>query len=228
MKKAFLTTLAALLAFSIQPLTAQLPNEGMAARIISARKANAALMQQYTWQSRTELIDNGETVDTRIDQVTYGPDGQLQHTLLNDDSSKKMPRGFLRKAIAEKKKEDVKKYLEGLRKVLDQYTLPTAGKVLDFLDQANIQAPDSNGLLQMTGNNVVSPGDQLIISTEAATRQTRKVEINTFYEGDAVTATATFKTLSSGLNHVEYAEIDIPAKSIKLLIQNYNYQNQNN
>ena len=78
--------------------------EGLAMRIAEARKANAAQMKQYSWQSRTELIDNGKVADTRIDSVTYGPNNQLQRTVLNDQSSP-LPRGFLRRRIGEGKGE---------------------------------------------------------------------------------------------------------------------------
>ena len=49
------------------------PNAAMAGRITEARKANAALMQQYSWTSRTEVIDQGQVKDLRLDAVTYGP-----------------------------------------------------------------------------------------------------------------------------------------------------------
>ena len=200
--------------------------EGLAARITEARKANAALMKQYSWQSRTELIDKEKVADTRIEAVSYGPNGQLQRTLLNDESAP-LPGGFLRRRIAEKEKEKVEKYLVGLRQLLDQYTLPTQGKVLDFVSGASLQAPDANGVLQLTGSSVVVPGDTLALSVLATTRQTRKAVITTTYEGDPVTATATFKTLPSGLTHLEFGEVDVPAKEMKLQLHNFNF-NQNN
>jgi hypothetical protein len=227
MKKNLCLFAALLLACGIQQITAQLANEGMAAKIIASRKANAALMKQYSWQSRTELKKDDKVEDIRIEQVLYGPDGELQRTVLNDEGGK-MPRGFLRKKIAEDREKDMKKYFGALRKRPDQYTLPTAGKVLDFLDGAKIQAPDGNGLMQLAGSNVVSPGDQFTIWVDATTHKTSKVQITTLLEGDEVTATVTFKTLNSGLNYAEFTEVEIPSKGIQLQIQNYNYVNQNN
>jgi hypothetical protein len=183
-------------------------------------------MKQYSWQSRTELIDKGKVADTRIEMVSYGPDAQLQRTLLNDEASS-LPRGFLRRRIAERERERVQKYLVGLRGLLDSYTLPTQGKMLDFVTAAQIQAPDGNGLLQLVGSSVVVPGDTLTLTIQAATRQTRKLTITTTFEGDQVTATASFKTLASGLNHLEFGEVEVPAKEMKLQLHNFNY-NQNN
>jgi hypothetical protein len=228
MKRILLTSLAAAIVLcGLQPVSAQPANAERAEKITAARKANGVLMHQYSWQSRTEVMNDGKVADIRIDQVMYGPNNQLQRTVLNDQGAK-MPSGFLRRKIAEKKEADMKKYFEGLHNLLDQYTLPTAGKVLDFLDQASIQAPDGNGLLELTGSNVVQPGDQFSVWVQASDHQMSKMQINTFLEGDEVTATVTFKTLTSGLNHMEFAEVQIPAKNISIQVQNYNYVNQNN
>jgi hypothetical protein len=226
MKKLLLLTVAVLACYRPQPSPGQVANEGLANQIIAARQKNAALMKQYSWNSRIELVDNGSVKDIRIEQVMYGPDGQLQRTLLNDQPSSH-PHGFLRKKIAEKEKEKVEKYFKGLRDVLDGYTLPSSGKVIDFLSQATIQAPDANGLLQFNGNNVVKPGDTLSMSIYAPTKQTRQMTVTTFFEEDLVNVTATFKTLSSGLTYVAFGEVDVPAKGLSLQVQHYDYINQN-
>ena len=223
-KSLFLGT--AMLFWAGSALLAQPAGEGLANRIIAAKKANAALMKQYSWSCREDFLENGKTLDTRIDSVSFGADGQPQRTVLNDDKAP-LPSGFLRRKIAEDKRADVEKYLVGLRKLLDQYTLPTAGKVLDFVSQTTIQAPDANGMLQLTGNGVVVPGDTLVLGIQAATQRTQKVQITTTFEGDPVTATASFKTLPSGLNHIEFAEVDVPAKGYKLQIHNYDYKQNN-
>jgi len=198
----------------------------MAVQITEARKANALLMHQYTWNQRTELLENGEIKDNRIEMVNYGPAGQLQRSLLNDQSAP-LPRGFLRRDIAEQKKQEMEQYLTGLRTLLDQYTLPTAGKVLDFMNQAVTTGPDASGLIVMTGNNVIVPADSLSVWTQAATKQTRKIQANTFYQGNVVQLTATFNTLPSGLNYMAYAEVTIPGKQMSIQVQNFDYNRSN-
>jgi len=197
-----------------------------AVQITEARKANAALMRQYTWNSRTEIIDQGQVKDTRIELVNYAPDGQLQRSLLNDQSAP-LPRGFLRRAIAEDKKKQMEEYLKGLQGLLEQYTLPTTGKILDFMMSAKISGPDASDLLSMTGNNVVLPGDSLTIWTDLRTRHTRRIQVNTIFQGDPVQLTATFNTLPSGLNYVAYAEATVPAKQLSVQVQNFDYHRPN-
>ncbi len=207
-------------------LPAQVANEGLANQIIAARQRNAALMKQYSWNCRTELSENGVPKDTRIDTVTFGPDGQPQHTLLNDQSNP-LPSGFFRRRLAEKEREKMEDYLKQLRTFLHQYTLPTAGAVINFISSTTISPPGPGGLLQLSGSGVVVPGDTVSLTVDAPTRQTRRMTIMTTFQGDEVTVTATFKTLTSGLNYPAYIQMNVPEKNLSVLIQNYDYINQN-
>lgn len=201
-------------------------NVNAAMQITEARKANAALMRQYTWNARSEIIEGGEVKDIRIELVNYSPDGQLQRSLVNDQESR-MPIGFLRRAIVEAKKEHLEKYLTGLRGLIEQYTLPTTGKILDFMNQATTSGPDAGGLFQMSGNSVVVAGDNFTVWTDARTRQTRRVQVTTFFQGDMVNLNATFETIPSGLNYMSYAEANVGAKQLSVQVQNFNYSRPN-
>jgi hypothetical protein len=207
---------------TIQAQSALSADANTAVKIVEARKANAALLRQYTWNSRTEIIVNGQVKDTRIELVQYGPGGNPQRTLLNDQGAP-LPFGFLRRAIAESERQQMQQYLTDLRGLLDQYTLPTAGKVLDFLTQATIAGIDPSGLVQMTGRNVVVPGDTLSIWTDIRTQQTRRVQVNSSYRGNPVNMTGTFQTLFGGPNYMAFAEVTVPAKQLSVQVQNYDY-----
>ena len=198
----------------------------MAVRVTEARQANAALMRQYTWTSRTEVMLQGQVKDIRIDAVNYGPGGQLQRNTVNDQSAP-LPFGFLRRRIAEAERQQVETYLMGLRDLLEQYTLPTAGKVQDFLNKATASGPDASGLFEMSGPNVVLPGDTFSLWLNPRTRHAQRVQVSTMFQGDPVNLTATFNTLPSGLNYVAYAEVTVPAKQISLQVQNFDYLRNN-
>ncbi len=212
-----------------QTIPAQTPQAAptnMAVRVTEARQANAALMRQYSWTSRTDVIDQGQVKDVRLDAVNYGPDGQLQRSVMNDQSAP-LPLGFLRRRIAEHERQKVEEYLTGLRGLLELYTLPTAGKVQDFMSKATASGPDAGGLFEMTGTNVVFPGDTFTLWVDPSARHVRKVQVSTAFQGDPVNLTATFKTLASGLNHVAYAEVTVPAKQLSVQVQNFDF-NRNN
>jgi hypothetical protein len=169
----------------------------------------------------------GQVKDTRIDLVNYGPDGKRMRSPLNDQSAP-LPRGFLRKAAAEDEKKKTEEYLAGLRGLLVQYTLSTTGKVLDFMEQAKVSGPYSQGLIHFTGNGVVVPGDSMTVSADMASRQTRRIAVNSSFQGDAVELTETFKTLAAGgLVYTAFAEVTVPAKQMTLQVQNFDYHRSN-
>jgi hypothetical protein len=219
--------LALLLATALLPtalLLAQAPNADLANRVIDARRKDAAKLQQYNWNSRTEIVVNGKVADIRVDLVNLGADGHPQRTLLNDTPAS-MPGGFVRKRVAEDKRKDLEKYLKGLSKLVDQYTLPSAGKVIDFMAAAQILPVTMEGktLLQVKGNSVVTDGDTLTITLDGQSFHTISLQISTFFESDPVTVTASYKLNAAGVNHLQYATAEIPGKEVTVMIHNYDY-----
>ncbi|MGA8893428.1 MAG: hypothetical protein WB493_17845 [Anaeromyxobacteraceae bacterium] len=197
-------------------------NAAKTVQIVQSRAANATLLKQYTWNERIDFLVNGQEKDLRLDLVNIGLDGKLQRTIMNDQSAP-LPRGFIRRAIAEGKKKDLQQYIQGLGELLHKYTLPTPGAVLNFLDTATT-VPSGPGQLMVTGQNVVQPGDSLTIYLDAATKKTQRVTVSTTFQGNPVSLTATFATLASGLNYPAYAEVVVPAKGYDVKVQNFNYQ----
>ncbi len=194
----------------------------IAVQITQARQRNAMLMQSYTWNERADIMKNGSSVDLRIDVCTFPPGGVKQCTVVNDQHAP-LPGGFFRRNAAENKIKEMESYLKGLKALLDQYTLPTGGAILNFLTTAQTTGPGPEGFLTTAGGNVVVPGDTLTIWTNAATRQPARMSVNTTYQGQAVQLTATFKTLPSGLNYMNYATVDVPAQQLQLNVQNFDF-----
>ena len=156
-----------------------------AMQIAQAREANAALMHHFSWNSRTEILKDGQVKDTRIEVLYYGQNGVLQRNLLNDQKAGGFylptPIGFLRRAIAKNEAEDLEKFLNGLKGLLDQYTLPTAGKILDFMTTARPTGPDANGLYSMSGGNVVDAGRHAHRLRQSVDREVLRMTVNTSF-----------------------------------------------
>lgn len=215
-------------AFAQAPLVS---SADRAMQIAQVRQANAALMHHFNWNSRVEIVVNGQVKDTRIELLSYGPTGQLQHTLINDQQASgtylPTPIGFLRRAIADNEKQQLETFLTGLKGLLEQYTLPTAGKILDFMTTARPSGPDADGLFQMTGNSVVQPGDTLSLWVNPWTRHVTRMQVNTSFQGAAAQLNASFQTLpgpvNGGLNYAAFAEVTVPSKQLSVQMQNYNY-----
>jgi hypothetical protein len=206
-------------------LLGQVANEGLANGVINARKKNAALLQQYTWNCRTDIEESGKLQDLRISLVNLGPDGKLQKTLLSDQQGA-LPRGLLRRAAEQKQREQHEKYLADLAGLVDQYTLPSAGAVINFLSTAQIQpvtTPEGKTILNINGANVVVPGDSFGMTVDGRSLQPMNITVKTTYNGEPVTLSASMTTTKNGLNHLQYATVSVPAKNLTIMIHNYDY-----
>ena len=210
---------------SAQDAANQSLRAGIAAKVTAARQANAAAMQQYTWDQRTEVLEDGVVKDTRVELVNW-VNGQYQKSLVSDQGPS-LPRFGLRKRIAEEKQKEMKEYVAGLKSLLQQYTLDTSPQLLAFYDKAQVSGPDATGLLAFSGGSVVSPGDSMTVWVNANTHKAAKVFIAANSQGNPVTMNATFNTLAAGLSYMNYADVQIPAKQLELQISNFNY-NKNN
>src|SRR5271167_2179506 len=144
--RVFISTLAAGGSVALAQPVPTMGTASMAVQITQARQRNAALMQSYSWNERTDIIKNGSSVDLRIDVCTFLPTGQKQCTVLNDQHAP-LPGGFFRRMAAENKMKDMEQYVKGLKALLDQYTLPTGGAILNFLTTAQTTGPGPEGYL---------------------------------------------------------------------------------
>ena len=223
-------TAAAIIAGLSHPALAQdAANQALRAQIAekvsASRQANATAMQQYTWDQRTEVLEDGVVKDTRVELVNW-VNGQYQKSLVSDQGPS-LPRFGLRKRIAEAKQKEMKESASGLKSLLQQYTLDSSPQLLAFYNKAQVSGPDATGLLALSGGSVVMPGDSMTVWINATTHKAAKAFIVTNYQGNPVTMNATFNALASGLSYMNFADVQIPAKQMEVQVSNFNY-NKNN
>ena len=194
----------------------------LANQIVTARKTSNDLMPKYSWTSRTEVFKSREIMNIMIEKNHYDQQGQLVQKVLNEQGAK-MPTAFLIRDIAEAEKENMEKFLYGLRDFLKKYSLQGTEQVKRYITTATWQMVDSTHEYFFTGKNVEENGDKLNWWVEEMNYATSRIEVCTTFEGDDVHFTATFTRLRDGLNYMAYADAHIPSKNITLQIQNYDY-----
>ena len=197
----------------------------IADKVTAARQTNAGAMQQYTWDQRTELLEDGTVKDTRVEMVNW-VNGQYQKSLVSNEGPS-LPRIGLRHRIAEAKLKEMQEYMSGLKAQLEQYTMGTSPQLLAFFNKAQVSGPDASGLIALSGGSVVAPGDSMTLWVNSTTHKAAKAFIATNYQGNPVTMNATFNALATGLSYMNYADIQVPAKQMEIQVSNFNY-NKNN
>jgi hypothetical protein len=191
-------------------------------QIFNSRKSSNDLLPHYSWTSRTEIFKAKEILNIMIERNQYNPQGELIQKVINEQNAK-MPHAFLIREIAESEKENMEKFLYGLRDFLKKYTLQETEQVKRYIEKAAWQVVDSTHEFVFTGRNVEETGDEMIWGVEDIHYSTARIEVHTTFRGDEVHFTGTFVRLKDGLNYMAYAEAHIPARNITLQVQNYDY-----
>ena len=201
------------------------PNLGaLATEIDEGRKQNHMKMRSYTWNTRTEIKIDGEVKSTKVDLVRFTAEGELQKTKISDSADgQKKKRGIKGKA-AGKKIKGMQEWGAELMKLLQKYSLSTAGSLLDYLDKAEVQK--TGQVVTLVGRGVVQQGDEMTMLVDTAAKQVKMVEVKTTLDGDAVTMEILNDSLDDGLSFTSRQFVKVPAQKVELTIENFNFLRQ--
>jgi len=201
------------------------PNKALlATEINEGRKHNAAQMRNYSWNTRTEVKMDGEVKSVKVELIRFTPEGALQKAMVSDSTAgAKKPRG-IRGKVASKKKKGMQEWAAELGKLLQQYSLPTSGSLLDFLDNATVER--TGQMVNLVGKNVIQQGDSMAILVDAGSKQLKIIEVKTSLDGDAVDVQIISKNLDDGLSYTARQVVKVPAKKVELIIENYDFRRQ--
>jgi len=201
------------------------PNKALlATEINEGRKHNAAQMRNYSWNTRTEVKMDGEVKSVKVELIRFTPEGELQKAMVSDSTAgAKKPRG-VRGKIASNKKKGMQEWAAELGKLLQQYSLPTSGSILDFLDNATVER--TGQMVNLVGRNVIQQGDYMAILVNAKSKQLKLITVKTSLDGDAVDVQIISKNLDDGLSYTARQVVKVPAMKVELIIENYDFRRQ--
>ncbi len=181
-------------------------------------------MRNYSWNTRTEVKMDGESKSVKVELIRFTPEGEMQKAMVSDSSAgAKKPRG-IRGKVAKNKIKGMQEWAAELGKLLQQYSLPTSGNILDFLDQATVRR--TGNMVNLTGRNVIQQGDYMAILVDASSKQLKLITVKTNLDGDAVDVQITSKSLDDGLSYTARQVVKVPAKKVELTIENYDFRRQ--
>ena len=223
-KRCLGTAVALMLGVLVGAIAATPDKGALATQIIEGRKQNHMKMREYTWNTRTEVKIDGEVKSLKVDLVRFTPEGEMQKTKISDSADgQKKPKG-IRGKVASKKIKGMQEWAQELKQLLQQYSLPTSGSLLDFMEKATVERDDS--LATAVASDVVQPGDTMTLLADTASRQLKKIAVVTSLEGDAVEVEILNETLQDGLSYAARQIVKVPAKKVQLTIENFNFQQQ--
>lgn len=224
---AFVTSAAAALCAAAAPsLSAQNPNAGqMAEAYAQNAQANGALTKQYTWQMRVSLTYKGNAEDPELYQMNWAPDGTLQKTLISAPPEQKDRHG-VRKHVADKDIANFKEWADSLVELTKKYMTPTPGEMMDFYSKATM-TPAPNGGVAAVESGFIQPGDKVTFTIDPATHKPTQFAFTTALDGDPVSGTVVYGVVpGGGPQYAQQTTVNVPAKQVTLVLENFNYVKQ--
>ena len=217
-----LAAAACLLAAGPAIALAQTPNPGqMADAYAAGAKANAQLMQKYTWKMRVQLTYNGEEKPASLYQMNY-VGGQLQKTEISAPPEESGRKHGIKHRVTDDKMAEIKSDVEALVELTKKYMAPTPGQMFDFYSKATI-GPGAGGV-QASGANFIQPGDQVTYTIDPATKSPTSFNFATSMQGKPVTGTAQYAQVPGGPKYASQLTINDPSDKLSIAVTNFEYQ----
>ena len=210
----------------------------IAAAIKESMAKNQAALKQYTWTENTQISLKGEVKKQEENQCQYGPDGKVQKTPIgnpaNSQSAQQQSggggrRGEVKKAMIEKKVDELKDYMQQVQALVHQYVPPDPKKIqaAQAAGNVSVEPPTADGIATMNIKNYEKQGDLVKLGFDTSAKKIRSFDVNSYMDNpkdDPVTLAVTFASLPDGTNYVQQSVLDAPAKKIQVNTTNSDYK----
>lgn len=217
---------AALAIVSVAPSFAQGGDlQAKLAEVKQSAALNNQMLHQYQWLETTQLTLNGEAKPPSQNQCQYGPDGQVQKTLISAPPPPPSG-GRMKERIIEKKKAEMQQYMTDVKALLALYLPPSPEKMQQAYAAGKVSLNPAGGLLNINFTDYAIPGDKMTLVFDSAAKKIVSLSVNSYLgeAKDAVTLTAQMGTIPGGPNYTQQTVINATAKNLVVTTTSSNYQ----
>jgi len=195
------------------------------AAVKQAAAENKQKLQQYTWIETIQLTLKGDAKPPTQNSCRYGPDGQVQKTPLGPPPQQPSG-GKMRQRIIEKKKEEMKDYMQDVKGVLAMYVPPDPQRMQQAYQSGNVALNPVPSAVNLVFANYAQPGDKMSLTFDTAAKKITTLNIDT-YMGEAkdkVTLQVQMGSLPDGTSYAQQTVLNSSAKNLSVTTTNSNYQ----
>jgi len=221
------TGIAALLAASVTLAQTNVNSElqEKVAAVKQAAAENKQRLQQYTWIETTQLTLKGDPKPPTQNSCRYGPDGQVQKTPMGPPPQQPSG-GRMKQRIIEKKKEEMKDYMQDVKGVLAMYVPPDSQRMQEAYQSGNVALNPVAGAVNLVFTNYAQPGDKMSLTFDTAAKKITTLSIDTYMgeEKYKVTLQVQMGSLPDGTNYAQQTVLNASAKALTVTTTNSNYQ----
>jgi hypothetical protein len=188
---------------------------------------NSKKLKQYTYTQKTEVFLKGELKNTRMAEVHYDPaTGEKVVVPLNTGEAAQQPQegrgGRLRQRIVEKKKDEMKEYVERLVGLMGQYLPPNPDRIKAAMPSAQI-TPPAGGDAKILLSNYLKQGDSMTFSVNPTSKKLDKIAIGSSLDSDPVSFSVDFARLPDDTNYPSMTSIKSEVKGLEIRVSTSDY-----
>jgi hypothetical protein len=205
------------------PQNPELQEKLAAVKAVAAE--NKQQLRQYQWIETIQLTLKGDQKPPTENSCHYGPDGQVQKTPIGPPPEQPSG-GRLKERIIEKKKAEMKDYMQDVKAVLAMYVPPDPQRMQQAYQAGNVALNPVPGAVNLVFTNYAQQGDKMTLTFDTAAKKITSLNINTYMgeTKDVVTLNVQMATLPNGPNYAQQTVLDATAKQLVVTTTNSNYQ----
>ena len=225
MSKCLMLAGAVVLVASIPALPQNPELQEKLAAVKAVAAENKQQLRQYQWIETTQLTLKGDQKPPTENSCQYGPDGQVQKTPIGPPPEQPSG-GRLKERIIEKKKAEIKDYMQDVKAVLAMYVPPDPQRMQQAYQAGNVALNPVPGAVNLVFTNYAQQGDKMTLTFDTAAKKITSMNINTYMgeTKDVVTLNVQMATLPNGPNYAQQTVLDATAKELVVTTTNSNYQ----
>ncbi len=186
---------------------------------------NKQQLRQYQWTETTQLTLKGDAKPPATSLCQYGPDGQVQKTLIGAPPPEPSG-GRIKQRIIEKKKAEIKGYMDQVKGLLSIYVPPDPQRMQEAYQAGKFSLNPVPGSVNLVFTDYAQPGDRMTIRFDTAAKKISSLDVDTYLDEakDAVTLHVQMATLPNGPNYAQRTVLSAKAKELVVTTTNSNYQ----
>jgi hypothetical protein len=186
---------------------------------------NKQRLQQYQWIETTQLTLKGDAKPPSQQLCHYGPDGQVQKTLIGPPPEPPSG-GRMKQRIIKKKKAEMKDYMEDVKALLSLYVPPDPQRMEQAYQAGKFSLNPAGNLMNLVFRDYAQPGDQMTLAFDTGARKITSLNVNTYMDEpkEVVTLEVHMASLPGGTNYVQQTFLDATAKKLQVSTTNSDYQ----
>jgi len=211
---------------TIFPALAQNPElQEKLAAVKQAAAENKQKLRQYQWIETTQLTLKGDAKPPTKNSCVYGPDGKVQKTMIGTPPAPPSG-GRMKQRVIEKKKEEMKDYMQDVKGVLAMYVPPDPQKMQAAFQAGKVSLNPAGETVNLIFADYAQPGDKMTLTFNTATKQIAGLKIDTYMgeEKDVVTLQVQMAGLPDGTTYEQQTVLGATAKQLVVTTTNSDYQ----